>query len=78
MVDHKGYNHMHLNAFVDVVSKAILDVVIQPSQKPDDRAALHTMLDHFKPERPDSYIITADRGYESYDMIFHLKLRKFR
>lgn len=27
MVDHKGYNHMHLNAFVGVVSKAILDVV---------------------------------------------------
>ena len=78
MVDHKGYNHMHLNAFVDVVSKAFLDVVIQPGQKPDERAALHTMLDHFKPEHPDSYIITADRGYESYDLLFHLELRKFR
>ena len=69
---------MHLNAFVDVVSKAFLDVVIQPGQKPDERAALHTMLDHFKPEQPDSYIITADRGYESYDLLFHLELRKFR
>ncbi len=36
------------------------------------------MLDHFKPERPDSYIITSDRGYESYDLLFHLELRKFR
>lgn len=77
MVEHKGYNHMHLNALVDSISKAFLDVVIQPGQKPDERAALHTMIDHFKPDDPESYIITADRGYESYDLLFHLKLRGF-
>ena len=78
MADCKGYNHMHLNGFVDVISKAFIDVLIQPGQQPDERAALHSMLDHFSPDDPSSYIITADRGYESYDLIFHLELKKFR
>lgn len=78
MEDHKGYNHMHLNGFVDVISKAFLDVVIQPGQKPDERDALHTMLDHFFPDDPGKYIITADRGYESYDLIFHCELKQLR
>ena len=69
---------MHLNGFVDVISKAFLDVVIQPGQKPDERAALHTMLDHFFPDDPGKYIITADRGYESYDLIFHCELKQLR
>ena len=73
--DYKGHNHMHLNGFVDVVSKAFLDVVIQPGQHPDERAALHTMLDHFNPDRPDRFIITADRGYESYDLLFHCECK---
>ena len=77
MIDHRGYNHMHLNGFVDVISKAFLDVVIQPGQQPDERAALHSMLDNFDPEHPESYIITADRGYESYDLIFHCVLKIF-
>ena len=43
LIDYKGYNHMHLNGFVDVISKAFIDVVIQPGQKPDERQALHTI-----------------------------------
>ena len=62
---------------VDVISKAFLDIVIQPGQQPDERAALHSMLDNFEPDNPESYIITADRGYESYDLIFHCVLRNF-
>ena len=77
MIDHRGYNHMHLNGFVDVISKAFLDIVIQPGQQPDERAALHSMLDNFEPDNPESYIITADRGYESYDLIFHCVLKNF-
>ena len=65
MEDYEGYNHMHLNGFADVISKAFLDVVIQPGQKPDERNALHQMLDHLEPENPEKYIITADRGYNS-------------
>lgn len=66
---------MHLNGFVDVISKAFLDVVIQPGQQPDEREALHSMLDHFTPDDPQKYIITADRGYESYDLLFHCELK---
>ena len=29
LIDYKGYNHMHLNGLVDVISKAFLDIVIQ-------------------------------------------------
>ena len=33
------------------------------------------MLDHFQPNDPQKYIVTADRGYESYDLIFHCELK---
>ncbi|MFR0908919.1 MAG: transposase [Lachnospiraceae bacterium] len=75
IINHKGYNHMHLNGFVDVSSKAFVDAVLQPGQKPDEREAFHQMLDHFQPDDPQKYIVTADRGYESYDLIFHCELK---
>ena len=75
LIDYKGYNHMHLNGFVDVTSKAFLDVVIQPGQHPDERAAMRSMLSHFSPDEPEKYIITVDRGYESYDLIFQCELK---
>ena len=56
LIDYKGYNHMHLNGFVDVISKAFLDIVIQPGQKPDERQAFHMMLDHFSPDNPQKYL----------------------
>ncbi len=68
---------MHLNGFVDVISKAFLDIVIQPGQKPDERDALHKMLDHFFPDAPDRYIIIVEHGYKSYDLIFHCELKRF-
>ena len=76
LINRKGYNHMHLNAFVDVSSKAIIDSVLQPGQKPNERLAFHEMLDHFQPENPQNYIVTADREYESYDLIFHCEFKK--
>ena len=75
LIDYKGYNHMHLNGFVDVINKAFLDIIIQPGQKPDERQAFHMMLDHFSPDNPQKYIVTADRGYESYDLLFHCELK---
>ena len=76
LADYKGYNHMHLNGFVDVISKSFLDVVIQPGQHPDEREAMRSMLEHFNPDNPEKYIITTDRGYESYDNIFLCELKK--
>lgn len=78
MIDHRGHNHMHLNGFVDVINKTFLDFIIQPGQKPDEREAFHLMLDHFEPEDPSKYIITLDRGYESYDAVFHCELKRFK
>ena len=78
LADYKGYNHMHLNGFIDAISKAVIDVVIQPGQQPDERQAFHIMLDHFSPDDPGKYIATADRGYESYDMIFHCILSNIK
>lgn len=78
LAEYKGYNHMHLNGFVDVNSKAFIDILLQPGQKPDERQAFHAMLDHFTPEEPEKYIITADRGYESYDLLFHCELKKLK
>ena len=31
---------MHLNGFVDVSSKAFIDAVLQPGQKPDEREGI--------------------------------------
>ena len=76
LIDYKGYNHMHLNGFVDVISKAFIDVVLQPGQHPDERGAMRAMLDHFHPDTPEKYIITADRGYEFYDLLFQCELKK--
>lgn len=61
LIDYKGYNHMHLNSFVDVISKAFIDVVVQPGQKPDERQALHIMLDHFQPDEQDEFDVTIKR-----------------
>ena len=33
------------------------------------------MLDHFHPDDPEKYIITADKGYESYDLLFYCELK---
>ena len=55
--------------------KHFVDAVLQPGQKPDEREAFHQMLDHFQPDDPQKYIVTADRGYESYDLIFHCELK---
>ena len=37
---------------------------------------MRSMLSHFSPDEPEKYIITVDRGYESYDLIFQCELKK--
>lgn len=32
------------------------------------------MLAHFNPDDPEKYILTSDRGYKSYDLIFQCVL----
>ncbi len=37
---------------------------------------MRDMLERFNPNGPQKYIITADRGYEFYDLIFQYELKK--
>ena len=49
LIDYKGYNHMHLNGFVDVISKAFLDV----RNTPDGR--LYVSVDADKKARKELF-----------------------
>ena len=45
LIDHKGYNHMHLNGFVDVFSKAFLDAHPEILAEVDRKVREHYNLD---------------------------------
>lgn len=64
-----GYNQTHLNAIYDVLNKTYVDVLLQPRPKANEQRAFIEMLkrNSFKGKS----IITADRGYESYNVIAH-------
>lgn len=68
----RGYNHLHLNAFYDIVTGCYVDAMIQPGIRQDEREALHTMIDNYDTSDPEHTIITVDRGYESFDLIGHM------
>lgn len=63
----RGFNHMHVNALYDITNRIFVDALIQPGVNQDERQALLDMLEHYKPKDPKHVIITADRGYESYN-----------
>lgn len=62
-----GYNLMHMNALYDLMNKTYVDVITQPYKVNDEQGALVDML------RRNTFqgknILTADRGYESYNVI---------
>ena len=74
----RGYNHLHLNAFYDIVTGCYVDAIIQPGIRQDEREALHTMIDNYDTSDPLHTIITVDRGYESFDLIGHLLDKNLR
>lgn len=61
-------NHLHLNAFYDVLNRIYLDVVIQTISEYQECQACISMM-----ERSDlnNVILVADRGYENYNIIAH-------
>lgn len=65
----RGYNHLHLNALYDVCNHVYLDALIQPGVKSDERDALYTFMNRLSCKKDFDTIITADRGYESYNTI---------
>jgi hypothetical protein len=69
--DSKGYNFLHVNALYDICNKLYLDATIQTYRKRNEHKGLIQMIKRspFKKK----VILTADRGYESYNNIAHLE-----
>ena len=66
----KPYSFLHLNAFYDLNSNLYLDAVVQKKREANENAALISMVDRSGIDEP--VIITADRGYESYNTLEHI------
>jgi hypothetical protein len=66
----RGYNLLHLNVLYDVCSKRYTDAILQPGRCADEIGAFVTMIDRFPAD--DKVIFTADRGYESYNVMAHI------
>lgn len=66
----KPYSFLHLNALYDLNSNLYLDAVVQKRRAANENAALVSMVDRSVIHEP--VIITADRGYESYNTLEHI------
>lgn len=69
--DVKGYNLMHLNALYDLYAKRYVDAIVQHGQHADEIGAFVQMIDRFHGD--DKTIFTADRGYESNNVLAHIQ-----
>lgn len=69
--DEKGYNLAHLNAIYDLISHVYSDASLQMKRNMSEHRALAVMVDRL--EINDKAIIVADRGYESFNNMAHIK-----
>jgi len=70
----KGWNRLHLNSLYDLMNHFYKDAVINLGKKTAERDSLMQMLDSASDE--DHFIILADRGYESYEVLYYLLTNK--
>ena len=70
----KPYNLVHLNALYDILSNTYQDAVVQDRLKFAEHEALNQMVDRSRITRA---ILTADRGYESYNIMAHLQEKRW-
>jgi hypothetical protein len=63
--DTKGFNLLHLNAAYDLCNRLYVDAIVQPRRLCNEGRALAAMVDR-SPIKGKT-IVTADRGYESYN-----------
>jgi hypothetical protein len=66
----KPYSFLHLNALYDLNSNLYLDAIVQKRRAANENAALVSMVDCSGIQEP--VILTADRGYESYNTLEHI------
>ena len=61
-------NHLHLNAFFDVLNRVYLDAVLQTASEYQEYRACIKMMER---SSLDNAILVADRGYENYNVMAH-------
>ena len=66
---------LHLNALYDLCNRRYLDAVIQSGYAENECAAAVEMVDRLSEKFP--VILTADRGYENYNLFAHVEERLF-
>ena len=67
----KPYSFLHLNALYDLNSNLYLDAVVQKRRATHENAALVEMIE--RSNIKDSAIVIADRNYESYNTLEHIR-----
>jgi hypothetical protein len=67
----KGFNLLHLNAAYDLCNRLYVDAIVQPRRLCNEGRALAAMVDR-SPIKGKT-IVTADRGYESYNNFAHIE-----
>lgn len=65
-----GVNQLHVTPLYDLLSRTFIDTVIQPEPQKDEIGALVTMLE--RNTFSQQTLITADRGFEAYNLIAHM------
>ena len=66
----RGFNQIHINAFISVLDKKITDLLIQPARKRNEYSAFCQMVDRSESDTPVIYL--CDRGYASYNAFAHV------
>ena len=66
----RGFNQLHVNAFVNILSGQFVDAEIQTMRSEDERDACISMARR-RPEASND-IIVADRGHEGWNLMAHL------
>ena len=69
--DRKSFSMMHFNALYDLCTRLYVDALIQGGKCQNEKRALADMVD--RSHIQDKVIITADRGYESYNCFAHIE-----
>lgn len=67
----KGFNNLHMNALFDISNKIWVNIFVQNGREKSERKALIHMVKNLNVN--EKTIIIADRGYENYDVIEHIK-----
>ena len=67
----KPYNLLHLNALYNLLSHTYEDAIVYKAKEAGENKALIEMVD--RSDFTTKTIVTADRGYESYNNMAHIQ-----